>query len=108
MECQDETDQPNHCLAKTGVQSRLIFFMESNQISFQGVIFLTDKTLFGFKAEFYVILKILKYMTGSSAKSYEIKFAMSVVIGDNDISEERVGVAINEVLNHVMLRGKSI
>ena len=55
----------------------------------------------------YVILKILKYCTGSSAKSYQIKFSVSEVFKNKSIwNMDEVGAAIKEVINYPTIRGK--
>ena len=61
----------------------------------------------GRKLEAYVILKILKYCTGSSARSYQCKFAVSDVFGNKRIdSMEEVGAAIKEIIQYKTIRGK--
>ena len=42
----------------------------------QTLLFMRDQTLEERKLEAYVLLKILKYCTGSSARSYQCKFDM--------------------------------
>lgn len=41
--------------------------------SFQSLCFLNAETLAGKKLKIYVLIKILKFCTGSSAKSYQCK-----------------------------------
>ena len=54
-----------------------------------------------------MILKILKYCTGSSARSYQCKFAVSDVFGNKRIdSMEEVGAAIKEIIHNRALRDK--
>ena len=66
-----------------------------------------DETLEGKKLEVYVLLKILKYCTGSSARSYQCKFAVSNLFGTRDIANmEEVGSAIKEVIYYQTIRGK--
>ena len=61
----------------------------------------------GRKLEAYVILKILKYCTGSSARSYQCKFAVSDVFGNKRIdSMDEVGAAIKEIIHYNTIRGK--
>ena len=52
--------------------------------------------------------KILKWITGSKAKSYEIKFALTDThLGSlNHISESEVGAALQEVIHSRLIRGK--
>ena len=66
-----------------------------------------DDTLLGMKLQTYVILKILKYCTGSSAKSYQCKFSVSEVFKNKSIWRmEEVGAAIKEVIHYPTIRGK--
>ena len=52
--------------------------------------------------------KILKWLTGSKAKSYEIKFALCETdpSSQKEISESGLGAALQEVLHSRQLRGK--
>ena len=55
----------------------------------------------------YVLVKILKFCTGSSAKSYQCKFAIREVLNNRDVSNvEELGDAIQEVIHYYTLRGK--
>ena len=66
-----------------------------------------EKVLEGKKLEAYVLLKVLKYCTGSSAKSYQCKFAVQQVFMNKDIeSMEELGTAINEIIQYKTIRGK--
>ena len=66
-----------------------------------------DITLGGKKLEVYVLLKIMKYCTGSSARSYQCKYAVNDAFHNKDIkSLEEVGAAIKEVIQYNTLRGK--
>ena len=57
--------------------------------------------------EAYVTLKILKYCTGSSARSYQCKFAVSRVFNQKHIqSIEEVGSAIKKIIHFYTIRGK--
>ena len=68
---------------------------------------MNDNTLMGRKLDSYVLLKILKYCTGSSAKSYQCKCVVSSVFMNKSIeSMEEVGAAIKEMIHHKTLRGK--
>ena len=59
------------------------------------------------KLDVYLLVKILKYCTGSSAKSYQCKFALDQVFYNKDIeSMEEVGAAIKEVIHFKTIRGK--
>ena len=66
-----------------------------------------EEVLEGKKLEAYVLLKVLKYCTGSSAKSYQCKFAVQQVFGNKDIeSMEELGAAIKEIIHYHTIRGK--
>ena len=55
----------------------------------------------------YVILKIIKYCTGSSARSYQCKYAVEAALKNKSIeSMEEVGAAIKEIIAFRTLRGK--
>ena len=61
----------------------------------------------GRKLEAYVILKILKYCTGSSARSYQCKFAVQRVFVNKSIdSIEELGSALKEIIQYYTIRGK--
>ena len=66
-----------------------------------------DLTLGGKKLEVYVLLKIIKYCTGSSARSYQCKYAVKEVSRNKSIvSMEEVGTAIKEIIHNETIRGK--
>ena len=67
-----------------------------------------DETLAGRKLDAYVITKILKYCTGSSARSYQCKFAMdqAAFMNKNIESIEEVGPALKKIIHSRNLRGK--
>ena len=54
----------------------------------------------------YVLIKILKFCTGSSAKSYLCKFALSNVLGNKVVAVKELGDVIQKVIHHYTLRGK--
>ena len=55
----------------------------------------------------YVLIKILKFCTGSSAKSYQCKFAISDVLVNRHVSDvDELGNLIQEVIHYYTLRGK--
>ena len=55
----------------------------------------------------YVLIKILKFCTGSSAKSYQCKFAISDVLLNRDVFDvEELGDLIQKVIHYRTLRGK--
>ena len=66
-----------------------------------------EAVLKGKKLEAYVLLKVLKYCTGSSAKSYQCKFAVHSVFHNKSIeSTEELGAAIKEIIQYKTIRGK--
>ena len=68
---------------------------------------MSDKVLMGRKLELYVLLKILKYCTGSSAQSYQCKFAAQQVFMNKSIeSMEEVGTALKEIIDFKTIRDK--
>ena len=71
----------------------------------QSILFLSDLTLAGRKREVYVLAKILKWLTKSKTKSYQIKFVIDSVLHNKpDISEKDVGVTLQEVINYFTIR----
>ena len=55
----------------------------------------------------YVLLKILKYCTGSTARSYQLKFAVDQAFLNQSIdSTKDIGTAIKEIIHHKTVRGK--
>ena len=55
----------------------------------------------------YVLIKILKFCTGSSSKSYQCKFAIKEVLKNRDVSDvEELGDIIQKVIHRYTLRGK--
>ena len=68
---------------------------------------MNDTVLSGKKLEAYVMLKILKYCTDSSARSYQCKFAVQQVFMNKKIeSMEELGAAIKEIIQYNTIRGK--
>ena len=68
---------------------------------------MNDYVLSGCKLEVYVLLKVLKYCTGSSATSYKVKFAVQQVFMNKEIeSMDELGAAIKEIIQHKNIRGK--
>ena len=68
---------------------------------------MNDQTLKGKKLELYVILKIIKYCTDSSARSYQCKYAVNDVFMNKSIeSMEELGAAIKEIIQYRTIRGK--
>ena len=55
----------------------------------------------------YVLLKILKYCTGSPATSYQMKFVVNQVLACKNIdSAEDLGTAIKKIIHYKTIRGK--
>ena len=68
---------------------------------------MNSATLLGANRQVYALIKVLKYCTGSSAKSYECKFAVHLVLaGHQDIPRDKIGQAIRKVINYKNIRGK--
>ena len=68
---------------------------------------MNNKVLQGRKLDAYVILKLLKYCTDSSARSYQCKYAVDRVLRHKKIeSMEEVGAAIKEIIHFHTIRGK--
>ena len=72
----------------------------------QSLLFLHKNTLHGLKHYVYVLTKILKFCTGSSAKSYQFKFGMEMVLTNQFVSAEELGKAIQKVIYYETIRGK--
>merc|ERR1712210_241793 len=73
----------------------------------QTLLFMDEQTLKGKKLEAYVLLKVLKYCTGSSARSYQCKFAVDRVFINKSVeSMGEVGAAIKEIMHYKTIRGK--
>ena len=54
----------------------------------------------------YVLVKILKFCTSSSVKSYQCKFAINSALRNRDVSMEELGEVIQKVIHFHTLRGK--
>ena len=68
---------------------------------------MSDYVLSGLKLEAYVLLKVLKYCTGSSATSYKVKFAVQQVLLNKEIeSMDELGAAIKKIIHYYTIRGK--
>ena len=72
----------------------------------QSLLFLNQFSLLGKKREVYVLLKILKFCTGSSAKSYQCKYAIDERL--HNLNPEKIDFcdALTDVLQFPSLRGK--
>ena len=80
----------------------------TNALTFfiQSLLFLNQTTLDGLKHHVYVLIKILKFCTGSSAKSYQCKFGINDILENQVVSAEELGKAIQDVIHYKTLRGK--
>ena len=68
---------------------------------------MNEQTLKGKKLDLYVILKIIKYCTDSSARSYQCKYAVEEALKNKSIeSMEELGPALKEVIQYDTIRGK--
>ena len=70
---------------------------------------MNDKVLMGRKMEVYVLLKRLKYCTGSSARSYQCKFAVQQAFINKNVGsmeKMKLGTAIKEIVYYKTIRGK--
>merc|ERR1719397_1704896 len=75
--------------------------------SSQTLLFMDDQLLKGKKPEAYVLVKILKYCTGSSARSYQCKYAVGQALLNKSIeSIEELGSAIKKIIHYHTIRGK--
>ena len=66
---------------------------------------MNEDTLKGTKLQVYVLIKIIKFCTGSSAKSYQCKFAVEMVLLNKEPARDKIGEAILEVINYTNIRG---
>ena len=53
-----------------------------------------------------MLIKILKFCTGSSAKSYQCKFGIEHILKNPVVAAEELGKAIQDVIHYQTLRGK--
>ena len=53
-----------------------------------------------------MLIKILKFCTGSSAKSYQCKFAIATALTSRNVTSGELGSVIQEVIHYKTLRGK--
>ena len=65
-----------------------------------------DQTLAGDKLYIYALLKMLKQFTGSSVKSYMIKFAFHMSFLGLKVNESDFGLNIRRVLRHWTIKDK--
>ena len=73
----------------------------------QSLLFLSYRTLNGRKRQVYVLAKMVKTFTASSAKSIQLKMAVNdVLINNIDISNDDLGASLRSVLQHKEIRGQ--
>ena len=67
-----------------------------------------ERTLAGTNKQIYALLKVLKYCTGSSVRSYDCKLAVHLLLGmdGKPVPDDKFGEAIREVINFYDVRGK--
>ena len=70
------------------------------------MLFLNKETLRGSKQRVYVIMKIIKLCTASTASSYQMKFAVSDRLRNMDPDKMGMGVAIRRVMEYVTIKNK--
>eukprot|EP00092_Neocalanus_flemingeri_P035016 GFUD01038103.1.p1 GENE.GFUD01038103.1~~GFUD01038103.1.p1 ORF type:complete len:555 (+),score=151.28 GFUD01038103.1:2-1666(+) len=95
-----------HMIGQDSWQIKFRLINSETVVSRQSILFMSDRTLADVKTKIYVLIKILKYCTGSSAKSYQCKFAVNMVLLNRDPSEEEIGSAIREVIDYMTIKGK--
>ena len=69
-------------------------------------MFIENDTLTDTREKIYQMLKILKYCTGSTVKSYECKYAIHVALRNKILSDELIWDGLKEVMGHGLLRGR--
>ena len=72
----------------------------------QSLLFMDQDTLRGTRKDVYVLMKVLKYITGSSAKSFELKWIIDTIFWNNKApAMDKIGQALQEVMRHRTVRG---
>ena len=71
------------------------------------VPFMRDQTLRGPKLQLYLLLKILKVVTGAKTRSFDLKFAMDMTYGNSVPDENKLGEAVKKVWNYKTMKGKA-
>ena len=64
-----------------------------------------EKTLEGTRKKLYQLLKVIKYCTGSTAKSYECKFAIHMTFLNIEPKEEHLGLSLMKAMEHHLIKG---
>ena len=65
-----------------------------------------QNTLAGTRKKIYQLLKILKFLTNSPAKSYDCKFAVKEMLKNKMPAENELGKGLKEVMEHHTIKGK--
>ena len=66
-----------------------------------------QNTLRGTRKDVYVLMKVVKYITGSSAKSFELKWIVDTIFSMNKApARDKIGQALQAVMRHKTVRGK--
>ena len=65
-----------------------------------------QNTLAGTRKKIYQLLKILKFLTNSPAKSYDCKFAVELIFRNKMPAENELGKGLKEVMEHHTIKGK--
>ena len=87
-------------------QVRDLLWQEFYTLVLQALLFMTTHTFCGVRKDIYVLMKILKYVTGSSVKSYECKYAVHEVFKNKEPNSDKLGDALNEVMQFQTIRGQ--
>ena len=67
--------------------------------------FMTRDTLAGTRRTLYILLKILRKITDSSVKNYQMKVAVATVFKNRYPVKGRIGEAVLEMMRHQHIRG---
>ena len=72
------------------------------------VPFMRDQTLKGPKLQLYLLLKILKVVTGAKTRSFDLKLAMDMTYLNSVPDENKLGEAVLKVWNYQTIKGKQL
>ena len=89
----------------------MILFRKINNddvIPRQMVPFMDQDTLKGPKLDLYVLLKIIKNISGSKAKSFDLKYAVNQTYKGRIPEREKMGEEAIKVLNYTTIKGGSV
>merc|ERR1719264_268670 len=96
----------SHLIGAESWQVKMRMINRDTVLPRQSLLFLNNTTLHGLRHHVYVLIKILKFCTGSSAKSYQCKFGIDHVLKNRVVAAEELGKAIQDVIHYQTLRGK--